>query len=209
MLNTIAIDNKSVPSKIEEVTVFFQGAELIHTANAGLHKGSNEICISGLSPNIDRNSVKIKTAGGVLVSSFEEEPETAGMNDYVTQSENQLNYTFNIDLPNTIPGNGKEQSIELKNQEVSATFKYYCAPKLYIETFLIAEIADWEKLNLLSGSANITYDGTYVGETFIKQSTPVRYFVRPQFTVGFVVNRCGIGYLIPPASCLCRLSKAL
>jgi uncharacterized protein (TIGR02231 family) len=89
------------------------------------------------------------------------------MNDYVTQTENQLNLTFNIDLPYSIPGNGKEQAIELKNQEIAATFKYYCAPKLDAETYLLAEIADWEKLNLLSGSANITYDGTYVGETWI------------------------------------------
>jgi uncharacterized protein (TIGR02231 family) len=89
------------------------------------------------------------------------------MDDYVTYSENQLNLIFNIDLPYTIPGNGKEQAIELKNQEVDASFKYYCAPKLDTETYLLAEIADWEKLNLLSGNANITYDGTYVGETFI------------------------------------------
>jgi len=97
--------------------------------------------------------------------------EPATMDDYVTYSENQLNLTFNIDLPYTIPGNGKEQSIELKNQEVNASFKYYCAPKLDAETYLLAEIADWEKLNLLSGSANITYDGTYVGETFINAAS--------------------------------------
>jgi uncharacterized protein (TIGR02231 family) len=97
--------------------------------------------------------------------------EPASMDDYVTRSENQLNLTYNIDLPYTIPGNGKEQSIELKNQEVNASFKYYCAPKLDIETYLLAEITDWEKLNLLSGSANITYDGTYVGETYIDASS--------------------------------------
>jgi len=408
--HAIAMDNKIVQSKIEEVTVFFQGAELVHTANTSLQKGINEVWITGLSPNIDRNSVKVKTSNGVLVSSFEfsvdyltekslsanakkiqdavkeqqklleqlqteikintgllnilqksidkntsgsenglsiddliktmdyyktkaaelekaladgkeKEAEarkrlqelksqleqeslknnrTAGilklnlsspvdgrcnftvsyytgsagwtpyydinvaapnqpvkiaskakvrqvtgidwekvritlstaipsagkvaplfntwflrymeeiqmrasgvqrseimaqnsfsyakaskemamneeivdeelmapltMDDYVVRSENQLNLIFNIDLPYTIPGNGKEQAIELINQEIAATFKYYCAPKLDTETYLLAEIADWEKLNLLSGSANITYDGTYVGETYI------------------------------------------
>jgi uncharacterized protein (TIGR02231 family) len=67
----MAVDNKNVVSKIKEATVFFQGAELIHTANAVLQKGANEISISGLSPNIDRNSIKIKTTGGVLISAFE------------------------------------------------------------------------------------------------------------------------------------------
>ncbi len=101
-------------------------------------------------------------ANGVIIVTMK-----SGMDDYVTQSENQLNLSFNIDLPYSIPGNGKEQGIELKNQEIAATFKYYCAPKLDTETYLLAEIADWEKLNLLSGNANITYDGTYVGETYI------------------------------------------
>ncbi len=94
-----------------------------------------------------------------------------GMDDYVTFSENQLNVSFRIDLPYSIPGNGKEQGIELKNADVAATFMYYCAPKLDSETYLLAEIADPEKLNLLSGNANITYDGTYVGETYIDAAT--------------------------------------
>ncbi len=101
-------------------------------------------------------------ANGVIVVTMK-----SGMDDYVVQSENQLNISFNIDLPYSIPGNGKEQAIELRNQEVPASFKYYCAPKLDTETYLLAEISGWEKLNLLSGNANVTYDGTYVGETYI------------------------------------------
>ena len=96
------------------------------------------------------------------------------MDDYVQQSENQLNLFYEINLPYSIPGNGKEVNIELKNQDIaiaSTVFKYYAAPKLAIETYLLAEIADWQKLNLLSGKANITYDGTYVEETFIDASS--------------------------------------
>jgi uncharacterized protein (TIGR02231 family) len=36
---------------------------------------------------------------------------------------------------------------------------------------LLGEIGDWQKLNLMSGNANVTYDGTYVGETFIDASS--------------------------------------
>jgi uncharacterized protein (TIGR02231 family) len=93
------------------------------------------------------------------------------MDDYVTIDENVMNQTFNIDLPYTIPGDGKEQSIELQTQEIKADFQYYCAPKLSPDTYLLAEIAGWEKLNLLSGKANITYDGAYMGETYINASS--------------------------------------
>ncbi|MDR0232870.1 MAG: DUF4139 domain-containing protein [Dysgonamonadaceae bacterium] len=93
------------------------------------------------------------------------------IDDYIITEETMLSQTFNIDLPYSIPGDGKEQSIELKTQEINADFRYYCAPKLSSETYLLAEIADWEKLNLLNGKANITYDGTYMGETFINASS--------------------------------------
>lgn len=89
------------------------------------------------------------------------------MDDYITQTENELNIVYNIDMPYTIPGNGKEQNIDLQTKETEAEYEYYCAPKIDTETYLLAEISNWEQLKLLSGKANITYDGTYVGESFI------------------------------------------
>lgn len=89
------------------------------------------------------------------------------MDDYITTANNELNVTYAIDRSYAIPGNGKEQSIDLLTKEASAEYKYYSAPKLDPETYLLAEITDWEKLDLLSAKANITYDGTYVGETYI------------------------------------------
>lgn len=101
-------------------------------------------------------------ANGVVVVTLKN-----SMDDFITQTENDLNIVYNIDMPYTIPGNGKEQSIDLQTKETDAEYKYYCAPKLDTETYLLAEIPNWEQLKLLSGKANITYDGTYVGESFI------------------------------------------
>lgn len=101
-------------------------------------------------------------ANGVIMVTLK-----SNMEDFITQRETELNMVYNIDMPYTIPGNGKEQSIDLQTKETNAEYKYYCAPKLDTETYLLAEISDWEKLSLLSGKANITYDGTYVGESYI------------------------------------------
>jgi hypothetical protein len=64
-------DKKTVKSKLNDATVFFQGAELTHSASYALTKGENEIYIEGLSPNIDKNSLKIKASNGVVVSAYE------------------------------------------------------------------------------------------------------------------------------------------
>ncbi|MDR3327106.1 MAG: DUF4139 domain-containing protein [Prevotellaceae bacterium] len=92
---------------------------------------------------------------------------TKKIEDYVTTEEKNINMEYAIDLPYTIPGNGKEQIIDLKSYKISANYKYYAAPKLDENAFLVADLKDWEKLNILSGMANITYEGTYVGQTFL------------------------------------------
>ena len=91
----------------------------------------------------------------------------SSIEDFIIEEEKNTSMEYKIDLPYTIPGNGKEQIIDLKNYELNADYKYYCAPKLDENVFLIADFKDWEKLNILSGMANITYDGTYVGQTFL------------------------------------------
>jgi len=97
--------------------------------------------------------------------------KTLTMDDYVQQSENQFNIVYDIAIPYTILSNGKDLNIDLVNQDVIATFKYYSVPKLDMETYLVCDIADWQKLNLLSGKANVTYDGTYIGDTYIDASS--------------------------------------
>ncbi len=107
-----------------------------------------------------------QAAGGAIVVTLK-----SSMDDFITEESNALNVVYNIDLPYTIPGNGKPQNIDLTTKETTAEYKYYCAPKLDPATYLLAEIPDWQSLGLLSGTANITYAGTYIGETYIDASS--------------------------------------
>ncbi len=91
--------------------------------------------------------------------------------DHITTSTGALDMVYNIDLPYTIPGNGREQAIDLATAQAPAEYKYYCAPRLDGATYLVAEIAEPEKLGLLSAPAGITYDGTWVGDTWIDASS--------------------------------------
>lgn len=81
--------------------------------------------------------------------------------------ENQLNISFDIDIPYDILSNGKAHSVALKEIALPATYKYYAAPRVEKEAFLLAEISDYSKYNLLQGEANIIFEGMYVGKTFI------------------------------------------
>jgi uncharacterized protein (TIGR02231 family) len=89
------------------------------------------------------------------------------ISDYTTINENQLNISFDIDIPYDILSNGKKHSVALKEIKLPASYKYYAAPKLDKEAFLLAEITDYGKYNLLKGEANIIFEGMYVGKTMV------------------------------------------
>lgn len=90
-----------------------------------------------------------------------------GLDDYTEINENQLNVSFDIDIPYDILSNGKAHSVALKEIKLPASYRYYAAPRVEKEAFLLAQINDYSKFNLLPGEANIIFEGMYVGKTFI------------------------------------------
>ena len=91
----------------------------------------------------------------------------SSISNYTTINENQLNVSFDIDIPYDILSNGKAHSVALKDLKLPATYKYYAVPKAEKEAFLLAEISEYSKFNLLPGEANIIFEGMYVGKTII------------------------------------------
>ncbi|MBR4135833.1 MAG: mucoidy inhibitor MuiA family protein [Bacteroidales bacterium] len=90
------------------------------------------------------------------------------MDEYVEVDMQEVAVNYNISVPYDIPGNGKEQLIDLKSYDIKAEYKYYSIPKLSDETYLIATLSDYEQYNLLPGYATVTFDNTFVGSTFLR-----------------------------------------
>ncbi len=102
-------------------------------------------------------------AAGVEVTSVD--PST--LQRFTTLSESQLNTNFEIDLPYNIESDGQVHSVTIKEEKIDATLKNYAVPKLDRDAYLLAEISDWQKLDLLPGVANIIMDNTYLGKSVI------------------------------------------
>jgi len=123
-----------------------------------------------LSTNYSNEVKSAPEAAAVTAMGIKREKKSLG---YATQSinaaisENQLNISFDIDIPYDILSNGKAHSVALKEIKLPATYKYYAAPRIEKEAFLLAEINDYSKYNLLPGEANIVFEGMYVGKTMI------------------------------------------
>lgn len=79
---------------------------------------------------------------------------------------------FSIDMPFSIPADGVAHSVSVQNHTIPATYKYYSTPKLDRDAFLYARTTGWEDLNLLPGEANVFFEGTYVGKSFLDLDQP-------------------------------------
>ncbi|WP_410878130.1 DUF4139 domain-containing protein [Myroides sp. DW712] len=87
--------------------------------------------------------------------------------EYTTVSESELNITFDIAIPYSIMSNGKRHSVDLNTFDIRGEYKFYAAPKLDANAYLVAEIKDYGQHNLLSGQANVIYDGMNIGQTYL------------------------------------------
>ncbi len=77
------------------------------------------------------------------------------------------NLEFKIKIPYNVPSDGEDYSIKIKEVSTEVDYVFYAVPKLEEEAFLTANMTNWVDLDLLSGFANIFYQGTYVAETYL------------------------------------------
>lgn len=78
-----------------------------------------------------------------------------------------MGVTFDIDIPYDVNSDNRPHTVAFKEYAVPAKYRYYAAPKLSTDAYLLADVTDWEKLNLQAGNANIIFEGTYTGKSYI------------------------------------------
>ena len=101
----------------------------------------------------------------------DETVDPSTLQQYTTLNEGQLNTNFEIDLPYDIDSDGQLHSVTIKDQEIIATLKNYAVPRADKDAYLLAEVGDWQNLDLLPGDANIIMDDTYIGKSVIDPNT--------------------------------------
>ncbi|GGG66614.1 DUF4139 domain-containing protein [Epilithonimonas arachidiradicis] len=79
--------------------------------------------------------------------------------------QNQLNVGYDLKDLYTILSNDQDNSINLDINEIPATYTYYTIPKMDKTVFLVAELDNLDKYNLINAEANIIFQDTNVGKT--------------------------------------------
>ncbi len=88
----------------------------------------------------------------------------------VQQQATTMEYT--ISTPFTVPSDASPRTIGVQEHALNATYKHYATPKLDKDAFLYARTTGWEDLGLLSGEANVFFEGTFVGQSYLQLDVP-------------------------------------
>ena len=162
----------TIPNKSSELEFSFIGYETqtlpitSSTINVYLKEDSqtlDEVVVVGYG-NKDKKSLSRELDGKIAGV------QIRGASSLQIPSEQNITQTtvdFEIEIPFTIRSDNKSYSVDMVNYKLPAEFKYFCVPKINKDAFLIANISDWEKYNLLEGEANIFFEDTYVGKSLL------------------------------------------
>lgn len=91
--------------------------------------------------------------------------------NFTTMIDRVIAAEYKIDLPYTIDPDGESHLVLVQNNELTANYRYYCVPKVDPGVFLVAEILKLDELQLVPAKANIFFDGTFMGETYLDPTT--------------------------------------
>lgn len=118
----------------------------------------------------DKESEKVYDEVNSIKSKVSPKPQNAPVKtiaDFTKVVEATFATKFSISIPYSIPSNGRPQLVAIKNHTLKTIYTRNAVPKLDKDAFLMAQLVNWEKFNLLSGKANIYFEGTFVGKTYL------------------------------------------
>lgn len=92
-------------------------------------------------------------------------------NQFTQVIDHVISAEFRIDLPYTIESNNQQHMVLVKNVDLSAKYKYFTVPKYDKSVYLVAQLSKLDELQLVPAKANIFFDGSYIGETYLDPTT--------------------------------------
>jgi len=100
------------------------------------------------------------------------EEQDASIVNWNTVESRTTTIEYVIQTPFSVPSDGIPHMIGVSSQSIPATYKHYTTPKKDKDAFLYARTTGWEELNLLPGEANVFFEGTFVGQSYLQLDIP-------------------------------------
>lgn len=105
----------------------------------------------------------------VMIRGVSSVPEKLKYNEPVKNvplqlAQSQTTTEFKIDVPYTVPSDGKQYDVSMLTYHIDAGYRFTCLPRSSKDVFLMADLKDFSQYPLLKGNAYIYLDNAYQGE---------------------------------------------
>ncbi|MCF8413985.1 MAG: mucoidy inhibitor MuiA family protein [Melioribacteraceae bacterium] len=150
------------------------------TQNTGLNWKEAEIIISSRNPNQNNTKPDLpiwfinfqqrlekRMVYDAPVAIMQAESRSKGMADLIVVDNNQLSVDYIPQVIFEIPSDNKPHIVMLQNSEAQGVYKFYGVPKYDSKAFLVAEVKNFDLSTYIAGNANVFYDGSFIGKTYI------------------------------------------
>ena len=109
--------------------------------------------------------------GFMYKTNVDVEVNALGAEQFTTIVQQLISAEFKIDLNYSIASDNQVRMVLVKQSELNTSFRYYAVPKLDPGVYLVAQMTKLDELQLVPAKANIFFDGTYIGETYLDPTT--------------------------------------
>jgi uncharacterized protein (TIGR02231 family) len=121
----------------------------------------------------DREEVAEDYGGGGAEGDYADEQlqATESVASYTTVSQALLAQEYNISLRYDIPADNKPHQVDVQLYKLPVGYEHYAAPKRSQSVFLRASLTQWGQYNLMPGSVQVFFEGSYIGESQLNPGT--------------------------------------
>ena len=96
-------------------------------------------------------------------------PDESPFNSMVEQTD--ANIEFNVTSAYSIPSDNNPHQVDLTVSTLEAKYAYAAVPRLDKDAFVTARVSGNDLVNQISGEANVYFDGTLTGKSYISGTT--------------------------------------
>ena len=136
-----------------------------------IYKSENKKGVMDKLQEVQITSQALFNRGYAYSEDMDDEKNIMGADQFTTVVHRLISAEFKIDLPYSIKSNNEKHMVLIKSTNLDTKFKYYSVPKLDASVYLVAQMTKLDELQLVPGQANIFFDGSYIGETYIDPTT--------------------------------------
>lgn len=118
-------------------------------------------------------------AGAVLLSKdvaksiLDEVSDAPTLADFTSENEKMIQTEYDIKLKYSIPNDPNIHVVAIQNKSLKSKYKYSAVPKLDLNPYLLADLNNWNEMNLLPGNSRIYFDGNYLGTSVLNPEASV------------------------------------